>query len=216
LEFLVSPSDFSQARLSEGSLGRSPVPALDMDPVDAYLRQMSSVVDALPREPIWAAVDLLVAAGRAGRRVYLIGNGGSAATASHMANDLCKQASVEGRPMLRAIALTDNMPLVTAWSNDEDYAECFARQLVNHVEPQDLVIAISASGNSPNVLRAIEQAKAIGAGTIGLTGGDGGALATMVDCCICVPSQNIGQQEDGHLIVNHVLATGIRARLLGD
>jgi D-sedoheptulose 7-phosphate isomerase len=189
---------------------------MTQDPVDDYLRQMAAVVDALPRAPIWAAVDLLVAAGRAGRRVYLIGNGGSAATASHMANDLCKQASVEGRPMLRAIALTDNMPLVTAWSNDEEYADCFARQLANHVEEEDLVIAISASGNSPNVLRAVERAKAIGAGTIGMTGGDGGALASMVDCCICVPSENIGQQEDGHLIVNHVLTTGIRARLLAD
>ena len=196
------------------TLSPSSAPA-SIDSVDAYLRQMSAVIEALPREPIQRAVELLVAAGRARRRIYLVGNGGSAATASHMANDLCKQASVDGRPMLRAIALTDNMPLVTAWSNDEEYADCFARQLDNHLEAGDLLIAISCSGNSPNVLRAIERARAIGAGTIGMTGGDGGALADRVDCCISVPSENIGQQEDGHLIVNHVLSAGIRARLLG-
>lgn len=184
------------------------------DAVDAYLLGMSRVVAEMPREAIHQAVELMVEAGRRRARIYIVGNGGSAATASHMANDLCKQACVPGQPMLRAIALTDNMPLVTAWSNDADYAESFARQLVNHVEPGDLLVAISTSGNSPNVLRALELAREAGAGSIGLTGREGGRMAALVDCCIRVPSDDIGQQEDAHLIVNHVLTTGIRARLI--
>lgn len=182
------------------------------DPVEIYLSHLATVLAALSRDAIWTAVDLLLDAGRQGRRIYLIGNGGSAATASHMANDLNKQASVPGRPLLRAIALTDNVPLITAWSNDEDYAECFARQLVNHVEPDDVVLAISTSGCSANILRAIELARAAGARTIAFTGRDGGALPGLVDCCIHVPSDHIGQQEDVHLVLNHVISMAIRAR----
>lgn len=185
-----------------------------LDPIDAYLQGVAEAALALPREDLWRAVDLILEAGRTGRRIYLVGNGGSAATASHMANDLCKQASVSGQPLLRAIALTDNVPLMTAWSNDEDYAACFARQLANHLEPGDLLIAISCSGHSPNVLRALELARLSGARSIGLTGQDGGALRHLVDCCIAVPSTNIGQQEDLHLVVNHALSTAIRARLI--
>lgn len=183
------------------------------DPIAAYLEQMSAVLAELPRDAIWQAVDLLVEAGRRGARIYLVGNGGSAATASHMANDLCKQATVAGRPLLRAIALTDNMPLISAWSNDVDYADAFARQLANHVEPGDLLIAISTSGASPNVLRAMELARAAGARGIGLTGRGGGRLAQLVDCCIRVPSDDVGQQKDAHLVINHLLTQGIRARL---
>lgn len=194
--------------------GGLPLSATEADPIDAYLSGVATAALALPREALWQAVDLILEVGRAGRRIYLVGNGGSAATASHMANDLCKQATVSGQPLLRAIALTDNVPLLTAWSNDEDYAQSFARQLANHLEPGDLVLAISCSGNSPNVLRALELARLSGARSIGLTGQDGGALRGLVDCCIAVPSMDIGQQEDLHLVVNHALTTAIRARLI--
>lgn len=183
------------------------------DPIDDYLRGVARAALALPREALWQAVDLLLEAGREGRRIYLIGNGGSAATASHMANDLGKQATVAGRPMLRAIALTDNVPLITAWSNDASYDECFARQMANHLEPGDVLVAISCSGDSANVLKAVELARLCGARTIGLTGDQGGGLRALVDCCIAVPSAHIGQQEDLHLVVNHALTTAIRARL---
>ena len=183
------------------------------DPVDTYLRHLARTLDALSRAEIWAAVDLLLAAGSARRRIYLVGNGGSAATASHMANDLNKQASVPGRPPLRAIALTDNVPLITAWANDEEYAECFARQLANHLEAGDVLVAISTSGNSPNVLRALESAREAGAVTIGFTGRDGGRLRDLVDCCVLVPCDDVGQQEDVHLVLNHVITTALRARL---
>lgn len=186
---------------------------LTVDPIDAYLQGVAAAALRMPREALWQAADLLLAAGRAGSRIYLIGNGGSAATASHMANDLCKQAAVSGRPLLRAIALTDNVPLITAWSNDAAYADCFARQLDNHLEPGDVLIAISCSGDSPNILRAVELARSIGARSIGLTGDIGGGLRRLVDCCITVPSADIGQQEDLHMVANHALTTAIRARL---
>lgn len=192
--------------------GDGPPPPV-ADPVDGYLRALAAVLDGMSRDAIWAAADLIVAAGRARRRIYLVGNGGSAATASHMANDLCKQATVPGSPPLRAIALTDNVPLITAWGNDADFAECFAQQLANHVEAGDLVVAISTSGNSPNVLRAVEIARAAGARVIGLTGATGGGLRDRVDVCIHVPSDHIGHQEDVHLVLNHVITTAIRARL---
>jgi D-sedoheptulose 7-phosphate isomerase len=191
--------------------GAADAPAAD--PVDGYLRQLTRTLDALAREEIWAAVDLILATGQAQRRIYLVGNGGSAATASHMANDLNKQATVPGSPRFRAIALTDNVPLITAWSNDAHYADCFAEQLANHLEPDDLVIAISTSGNSENVLRALELARQEGARSIGFTGCDGGQLRALVDCCIFVPCDDIGQQEDIHLVLNHVITTALRARL---
>jgi D-sedoheptulose 7-phosphate isomerase len=206
---MLSPIERPVASLSPTKLNSGAV----VDPIDVYLNQLAAVLAALSRDAIWSAVDMLLEAGRQGRRIYLIGNGGSAATASHMANDLNKQASMPGRPLLRAIALTDNVPLITAWSNDEDYAECFARQLVNHVEPDDVVLAISTSGRSANILRALELARAAGARTIGFTGCNGGAMPGLVDCCIHVPSDHIGQQEDVHLVLNHAISIAIRARL---
>ncbi len=130
-----------------------------------------------------------------------------------MVNDLNKQASVPGQPLFRAMAFTDNVPLLTAWSNDDDYVDCFAQQLANFVEPGDVVIAISTSGSSPNVLRALELARQAGARSIGFTGDHGGRLRSMVDLCLFVPSADIGHQEDVHLVLNHVLTTAIRSRL---
>jgi len=183
------------------------------DLVDTYLLDLAAGLAAVSRADIWAAVEMVVETGRAGRRIYLIGNGGSAATASHMANDLGKAATAPGRPALRAIALTDNVPLVTAWANDAEYAECFARQLACHVEPGDLVVAISTSGDSENILRALDLARAAGARSIGLTGRDGGAMRARVDCCIRAPCDHIGQQEDVHLALNHAITIAVRARL---
>jgi D-sedoheptulose 7-phosphate isomerase len=208
----MNPAPETLAPVSNGKTnGRSGLRVAD--PVDRYLRDLTRALDALSRDDIREAVDILLAACLARRRIYLFGNGGSASTASHMANDLNKQAIVDGRPLLRAIALTDNVPLITAWSNDEDYAEAFARQLANHVERGDVVVAISTSGNSANVLRAVELARRAGARVIGFTGADGGRLRWLVDCCVRVPSEDIGQQEDVHLVLNHTIATALRFRL---
>lgn len=183
------------------------------DPLDGYLRALAKAVDRLSRDEVWAVVDVLLTACRARQRVYLIGNGGSASTASHIANDLNKQAIVDGHPMFRAIALTDNVPLLTAWSNDEDYGMVFYRQLENHVEPGDVLIAISTSGNSVNILRALELARERGVKTIGFTGRDGGRLRDLVDYCVFVPSDDIGHQEAVHLALDHAITIAIRARI---
>jgi D-sedoheptulose 7-phosphate isomerase len=130
-----------------------------------------------------------------------------------MMNDLCKCTLVDGQPRFRALALTDNVPLLTAIANDVDYAEVFVEQLRTHLSKGDALIAISGSGQSPNVLRAVAFAKEQGALTIGLCGMPGGMLAKLADVRVIFPAERIGQQEDGHLILNHALALALRERI---
>ena len=184
-----------------------------MDLIDLYLSELEDVIHRLPREDVQAVVEALMAAWRARRQVLIIGNGGSAATASHMMNDLNKFASVPGRPRFRAIALTDNVPLLTAVGNDQAYADVFVEPLRNLLQPGDTLIAISASGNSPNVVQAVEYALSEGATVIGFCGQPGGRLAQLAHLKVIIPSQRIGQQEDGHMILNHVLSFALRARI---
>lgn len=184
-----------------------------MDLIDQYLSELESVIHRLSRDDINAVAEALMAAWRERRQVFILGNGGSAATASHMMNDLNKFASVEGRPRFRAIALTDNVPLLTAVGNDQAYADIFVEPLKNLLQPGDTVILISASGNSPNVVAAAEYARAQGARLIGFCGQPGGRLAQLADLRVIIPSDRIGQQEDGHLILNHALAFALRARV---
>ena len=184
-----------------------------MDDLDLYLNELEGVIHNLSRADLSAVAEALVVAWRERRQVFILGNGGSAATASHMMNDLNKYCSVPGKPRFRAIALTDNMPLLTAVGNDNDYSEVFVEPLKSLLQPGDTVIAISASGNSPNVVKAVEYAQANGAKVIGFAGQPGGKLAQMADLRVVIPSSRIGQQEDGHLILNHALAFALRARL---
>jgi D-sedoheptulose 7-phosphate isomerase len=180
------------------------------DPIQDYLNKLSQTIQAISQESIWEVTYAIYRAWQEGRRVFLCGNGGSAATASHMANDLNKFTIAEGKPRLKAIALTDNIPLMTAWANDSKYEDIFAEQLLNLVEPGDILIAISASGNSPNVLKALTTAREQQAVTIGFTGKDGGRLKDFVDYCIFIPDDYIGRQEDGHMILDHVIALTLR------
>jgi D-sedoheptulose 7-phosphate isomerase len=142
-------------------------------------------------------------------QIFILGNGGSAATASHMANDLNKLV-VPGQARWRALSLTDNVPLLTAWANDVAYDQVFAEQLRNLCRPGDLVIAVSCSGNSANVLEGLRAAREMGATTAGLTGDEGGCLAGMVDLCVRAPARRIGQQEDLHMVLDHLLAVVLR------
>jgi len=130
-----------------------------------------------------------------------------------MMNDLCKFTSFEGVKRLRAIALTDNVPLMTAWGNDVSYESTFVEPLRNFLRPGDMLIAISGSGNSPNVIAACDYAIEIGATVIGLCGDPGGLLAQIAHHRVIVPAARIGQQEDGHLVLNHVIATALRERI---
>ncbi|MGH7661706.1 MAG: SIS domain-containing protein [Vulcanimicrobiaceae bacterium] len=181
--------------------------------VERYLGEMERALRALSRDDVRRVVGALFDAWRWGKVTWIIGNGGSAATASHMMNDLCKCTLVEGQPRFRAIALTDNIPLMTAVANDVEYADVFVEPLRTHLGKGDVLIALSGSGNSPNVLRAIAYAKEIGALSIGLCGSPGGALAKSADLRIIVPAERIGQQEDGHLILNHTIALALRERI---
>ena len=145
-----------------------------------------------------------------GHRIFVMGNGGSAATASHFALDLSKNTIMPGAPRVKAISLTDHVPLITAWSNDTHYEHIFAEQLANMMEPGDVVIGISASGNSANVINAVKLARQSRADTIGLLGATGGKLKDMVDACVLAPGQNIEQEEDAHMILTHVITRHMR------
>lgn len=180
------------------------------DPVGDYLFQMSQMLEKIRTAEIWEVVQVLYDAWLQGRRIFICGNGGSAATASHMATDLSKGTIVRGKRRIKAISLTDNVPLMTAWSNDTDYACVFAEQIRSLAEPGDVVIAISASGNSLNVLRAVEVARAFRAVTIGFSGNTGGKLKDLVDICLCMPDEHIGRQEDGHMILDHIITGALR------
>jgi D-sedoheptulose 7-phosphate isomerase len=182
--------------------------------IQTYFTQLQEVIANLPADLVDRVVDLLLENARHGKKVFIFGNGGSASTASHFACDLAKNTQVSGAPQFRVIGLTDNMALMTAWANDTAYDNTFAAQLGPLVEAGDAVIGISCSGNSSNVLKAIDVARQRGAITIGFTGNDGGKLKQMVDVCLQVPSPRIEQQEDAHLILEHCICAAVRAELV--
>lgn len=207
-----APSSAPTPRVHNGHNGHT-TPDASLAHISAYLDTLTQVLAALPREPLARITDLLLDAGRAGRSIYLLGNGGSAATASHLACDLAKTASVAGHPRLRALAFTDNVPLLTAWGNDAAYEVIFAEQVKTFAQPGDLVIAISASGNSPNILAAAIAAHEVGALVIGVTGFGGGRLRALSDVCLVVPSHEYGPVEDAHMVLVHAVTAAIRATL---
>jgi D-sedoheptulose 7-phosphate isomerase len=176
------------------------------------LRQM--LVEILPDQVARAAGMLQEARGR-GSRIYIFGNGGSAVTASHFAVDLAKGTASPGEPRFRAISLSENIAVLTAVGNDYSYEEIFEEQLRGLVEPGDMAIGISASGNSPNVLRAIEYAKSQGASTLGLVGFGGGKLAGLADLALVVSPRNYGLSEEAHLILIHILTQYLKNELAG-
>jgi len=147
------------------------------------------------------------------RTVYLFGNGGSAALASHLACDLAKGTAANGRRRMRAVSLNDNLALLTALANDLEYDEIFAEQL-HHIEPGDVALAISSSGNSPNVVRGLKVAQQAGATTVAITGFKGGRVKSLCDMCLVVPSDNVQYIEDSHLSVMHAIFSAVRQRML--
>ena len=181
-----------------------------IDALNRYTTTLQDVLGKLPAEDVARVIDEIVAAGERSSTIFIMGNGGSAATASHFACDLAKGTQRPGQPLFRVIALTDNVPLITAWGNDTSYDRIFAEQLRPLVRPDDLVIVISGSGNSPNVLEAVRLANDAGARTLGWTGFSGGKLKDMVDVCVIVPSNSMEQIEDVHLIIEHAVCTTLR------
>jgi len=192
------------------------VTAPNADLVDIYLRQLSETIDNMSREAIWSVIEVLMDAWRNGRHVFIFGNGGSASTASHMVNDLNKLTIAPGKRRFKAMCLADNVPLITAWSNDTAYENAFVEQMLNFLEPHDVAIGISCSGNSPNVLKALALAREQGAVTVSFTGDGGGQCRDLADYCIAVPSDHIGHQEDVHLILDHVIANTLKKLILAE
>jgi D-sedoheptulose 7-phosphate isomerase len=181
-----------------------------MELIDTYFAELEQMLKSISRSGIQKVLALLEYAYQSGHRVFIIGNGGSAATASHFALDLAKNTIMLGMPRMKAISLTDHVPLITAWSNDTAYEHVFAEQLANMIEPGDLVIGISTSGNSLNVINALQLAKESHAYTIGLLGANGGKIKHMVDVYVLAPGQNIEQEEDAHMILAHVITQHMR------
>jgi D-sedoheptulose 7-phosphate isomerase len=186
------------------------------NPVDTYLLELQNTLKQLPTARIQEAIDLLVEARMERRQVFIMGNGGSASTASHFVCDLAKNTRNPELPNFRVIGLTDNMAIFSALANDEGYENVFAQQLASFVEADDIVIGISASGNSANVLNAIELGNKVGARTIGMTGFDGGQLRKMVDIDIHIPSDCIEHVEDIHLMLEHLICKAIKEMDAGD
>jgi D-sedoheptulose 7-phosphate isomerase len=184
-----------------------------MDNIRRYVAQIQETLDQLPWEAIRDVVGVLQYARVNDKQVFIMGNGGSAATASHFACDLGKGTLLPDHPRFRVIALTDNMPLFSAYANDYGYEHVFREQLASLVRKGDIAIGISGSGNSDNVLNAIEFARAEQATTIGFAGFDGGKLKEMVDICVHVPNHCMEQVEDLHLILEHLVCTCLRQAL---
>jgi len=180
---------------------------------EIYLQKVSSTLKRLPFVQINRLTEVLWNAYQDNRAVFLFGNGGSAALASHCACDLGKGTVVNGNRRFRVLALTDNVPLMTAWANDTCYEDVFSEQLRSFLQANDVAFAISGSGNSPNVLNALKVAREMGAYTIGLSGFAGGKIKGLCDLCVVVPSENMQVIEDVHLCVMHSIFTSFRERL---
>jgi D-sedoheptulose 7-phosphate isomerase len=183
------------------------------DPVVTHISNVRCALARIPTTAVHRVVDAVITAQADRRHVYVLGNGGSAATAGHFACDLAKSTVAAGRPRLRVTALTDSVALLTAWANDASYAQVFAEPLRNLLDPGDLVIAISASGNSVNVLEAVRVARSLGAVTVGLAGFGGGRLVELVDLALVADSADYGVVEDCHLVLQHAITAATRAAL---
>ena len=186
-----------------------------MSIIQNYVRGLRECLDELfqQEERLERITDIIFHAYQNGKQVFIFGNGGSASTASHCALGFEKQSAIEGKPRIKSKSLTDNIALITALANDIDYTSIFREQLINQLDGGDVVIGISASGNSPNVLRAIEYARDKGATTIGFTGFGGGKLRGLADLCIVLSSTDYGQIEDTHLTITHIISEMLKERI---
>ncbi len=178
-----------------------------------YAGRIKGCLDELPWAEMEWAVEALEEAVRGGKKIFAFGNGACAAASSHFVCDLVKGCLVEGAPRVKAFCLNDGAPLMTAWANDDSYEKVFVEPLKNYLEPGDVVMALSASGNSPNVLRAAEYAGEAGGVVIGLTGKGGGELAGLSAIPIVIKSPSYEEVEDLHVVVTHMLKLALIEKL---
>jgi len=186
----------------------------DTDFVKSYIDQLNEVLNALPSEKFLEINKTLLEARETGKQIFVIGNGGSGAAASHMVCDFNKNTREAGKKRMRAICLNDNTPSVLAYANDEGYDIIFSEQLLSLGQSGDILIAISGSGNSANIIKAIETARQMNIKVIGLTGFKGGKMKELTDICLVVPSDSMEMIEDVHLIINHILAGLLRGAVM--
>ena len=184
-----------------------------MDNVETYLDQLRVAVDCLPRDRLTRLGEVLYRAYTNDKQVFTVGNGGSASTASHWAADIGKNTIGAHMKRFRVISLNDNSAIMTALANDIGYEYVFSEQLQNLIHPGDVLVAISASGNSPNILKAIEYAQSQCAEVVAILGFQGGRAVEMADLSIVVPSNHYGIIEDVHLVINHIVVDYFKAKL---
>lgn len=175
-----------------------------------YLEDLKSIIDKIDMDDMAAVMDEIAPTLCTTRRVFIAGNGGSAATASHMANDLMKTVAKACGKSIRAIALSDNVPLLTAIGNDNSFDEIFSGQLKDLGQEGDLLVVISGSGNSQNLVEAVNAAKEMNIRTVGFLGMDGGKLRGLCDVSVIVPSDDYGPIEDIHVIFNHLITAYLK------
>ncbi len=173
---------------------------------DQYRTELLRTIDIIDTDRVGRAIEWFQEARANGRHIFVCGNGGSASTASHFACDIVKGASYQRNERFKIMALTDSLPTLTAYSNDVGYDCVFTEQLKNFAQAGDVVMCISGSGNSPNVVCAMEYANSVGCKTIALTGRDGGKLGPMAQLNIQVPVAHMGRIEDAHMIICHMIA----------
>ncbi len=180
--------------------------------IDGYLKDVIDCLEDYRKNPEFfdELATIFLDARKRGNTVYFMGNGGSAATANHFVCDLGKGTIVEGYPRFKVLSLSDNIPMMLAWGNDACYEDIFVEQLKNLMNPGDVIVGISGSGNSGNVLRAIEWANENGGITVGLTGFAGGKLKDMAKHVLVVPIHYMQKIEDIHMLVDHLVTSLIR------
>jgi D-sedoheptulose 7-phosphate isomerase len=178
--------------------------------IDGYLNDIKKVIDTFPVDDLERILTQIEDAREKGNIIFTCGNGGSAATANHMVCDFSKNTRKPTKKPLKVIGLSDNIPMLLAYANDEGYETVFEKQLETLAQINDVLIAISGSGNSPNVLNAVEKAKEMGVITIGLTGIGGGKLSQISDFSLVVPSNSMEMVEDFHMIIDHLLTICLR------
>lgn len=184
---------------------------MDMTFGRSYLRDLKKIIEVFPHDKFDSVLQCLLEAYEENRLIFVMGNGGSGATASHFACDMNKGASLPSGRRFKVICLNDNIPTMLAYANDLSYDDVFIEQMKNFFQPEDVVMGISGSGNSDNVLKAISYASERGGKTIGLCGYSGGKLAKLVDIPFVIQSDDMQKIEDVHMIVVHMLMQASRA-----
>lgn len=183
------------------------------DAIDSFLKEQQSCLEQIHDQTdiIQEIVKILIEARDKGKKIYTMGNGGSASTASHFVSDLLKTAITKKAKRFSAISLTDNIPVMLAWSNDVSYGDVFVEQLKNFLSKGDVIIGFSGSGRSKNVVKAMVHGKKNGALCIGITGMSGGDFPKICDVCLIVPSDDMLAIESTHVTLCHCIVSAIRS-----